>query len=219
MIDPHCSREVEGIIAYGVSTGIPMKVTSTLRPYAVTISGNLSLHGAGLAVDFAGMVPSIDSDALAHVFHAFLPVEKHLAELIYAGPQTAFNIKNGRRVGKYAQSIHHNHVHVGVRRGVFLDREIPTINPDTTIEQAPDHEGEDMADPVDGMPAPDGGVWVVTKDGGVRSYKGAPFHGSYPGLPEEWRQGERTFVGITERDDGAAGYMLHGSDGSLYRFP
>lgn len=222
MIDPHCSREVEGIIAYGASTGVAMKVTSTLRPGAVTISGNLSLHGAGLAVDFAGPSPGWDSEALGAIFRAFVPVEQHLAELIYAGPQVAYNIKHGRRVGKYAQSIHHNHVHVGVRRGVFLGQLVPTLQPESVVAEAPaDHEGEDMAEPVDALVDPErpGGVWVLTKDGGIRTYHNAEFLGSYPGLPPEWRQGERTFVEITPRDDGVRGYMLHGSDGSLYRFP
>lgn len=227
MIDPHCSREVEAIIAFGTSTGIPMKVTSTLRPGAVTAAGNPSLHGAGLAVDFAGPIPTWDSQVLADIFHAFLPIEKHLAELIYAGPQVAFNVKNGRRVGKYAQDIHHNHVHVGVRRGVLIDRLVPTFTPDTVIEQAPErHEGEEMADPVDALAdprGPEGAAWVVTKDGGVRAYKGAPYFGSYPGLPPEDRlepPGQpRVFDSITVRDDGQEGYMIHGTDGTLYRFP
>src|SRR5262245_21109673 len=180
MIDPHCSPEVEAVIAYGQSTGVAMTVTSTIRPGAVTIAGNRSFHALGLAVDWAGPTPSIDSDALADIFHAFLPVEKHLAELIYAGPQVGFNIKNGIRVGKYAQSIHHNHVHVAVQKGVLLDRLVPTFLPDTIIEQAPiDDRSEDMADPVNALVAPNGGVWVVTRDGGIRAYRNAPFHGSY----------------------------------------
>lgn len=76
-----------------------------------------------------------------------------------------------------------------------------------------------MADPVGAMVAPNGGVWVLTRDGGIRAYNNAPFFGSYPGLPPEARQGRRTFVDISDRDDGAPGYMLHGSDGALYRFP
>ena len=220
MIDPHCSPEVEAIIAFGTSTGVPMKVTSTIRPGAITQAGNRSFHSMGLAVDWAGPEPSWDSQALAAIFHAFLPVEKHLAELIYAGPQVAFNIKHGRRVGKYAQAIHHNHVHIAVNRGVFLDRLVPTFLPDTIIEEAPADEerNEDMADPVGALCAPNGGVWVATRDGGVRAYRNAPFWGSYPGLPAEARQGTRTFVDISERDDGAEGYMLHASDGALYRF-
>lgn len=219
MIDPHASPEVEAIIGYGTSTGVAMKVTSTLRPGAVTTAGNRSLHAAGLAVDFAWLRPSYDSDELADIFHAFLPVEQHLAELIYAGPQVGFNIKDGRRVGKYAQAIHHNHVHVAVRKGVLLDKKTPTFLPDTIIEQAPDdQEREDMAEPVDAMCAPDGGVWVLTRDGGIRAYGGAPFHGSYPGLPEEQRQATDPFVDIGERDDGRDGYMIRNAGGALYRF-
>lgn len=219
MIAPDCSPEVEAIIAYGTSTGVPMKVTSTLRPGAITAAGHRSLHGQGLAVDYAAAHPGWDTDELADIFHVFLPVEKHLAELIYAGPQVSFNIKDGRRVGKYAQHIHHNHVHVGVRKGVLLDRLVPTFLPDTIIEQAPQHDGEEMAEPVDAMCAPAGGVWVLTRDGGVRAYGGAPFHGSYPGLPEADRRATDPFVAIDPRDDGRDGYMLMNSGGALYRFP
>lgn len=182
MIDPRCSPEVEAIIAYGLSTGVPMTVQSTLRPGAVTISGNRSFHALGLAVDLAGLSPSWDSPALTDIFHAFLAVEKHLAELIYAGPQVAFNIKAGRRVGKYAQSIHHNHVHVAVRPGVLLDRLVPTFTPDSVIEQAPPaadvRERTDMAVAIT-VPRPQGGYVVLqTRDGGVFTYDDAPFFGS-----------------------------------------
>ena len=220
MIDLHATPEIEAIVAYGTSTGVSMVVTSTVRPGAITVTGAVSFHAVGLAVDWAAPVPSYDSDELADIFHAFLPVEKHLAELIYAGPQVAFNVRNGVRVGKYAQSIHHNHCHVAVQKGVFLDRLVPTFMPDTTIEQAPnDDRSEPMADPVDAMCAPDGGVWVLTRDGGVRAYGGAPFHGSYPGLPAEARQATDPFVDIGERDDGRPGYMLRNAGGQLYRFP
>ena len=213
MIDPHCSAEVEGIIAYGTSTGVAMKITSTLRPGAITISGNLSLHGAGLAVDFAGLVPSWDSDSLADIFHAFLPVEKHLAELIYAGPQVAFNIKDGRRVGKYAQSIHHNHVHVAVRRGVLLDRMIPTFNPDTTVEQAPaPAEVNGRTDMPAGITVPraQGGYAILqTRDGGVFTYEGAPFFGSMVDVAPG------PFVALTWTPTGE-GYWIVDGEGAVF---
>jgi hypothetical protein len=44
-------------------------------------------------------------------------VEGLLAELIYAGPQAKYNIKNGKRVGKYAVKDHHNHVHAALYNG------------------------------------------------------------------------------------------------------
>lgn len=221
MIDPHCSPEVESCIAYLATSGVPHVLTSTIRPGAITISGNASLHSVGLACDFAGLRPTIDSQSLADIFYAFVPVEASLAELIYAGPQVAYNIKNGRRVGKYAQSIHHNHVHVGLHRGQLLSFTGPLVTVETAVAPPPDdHEEEAMSEPVEALDAGNGGVWVLTKDGGVRAYKGAPFKppGSYPGLPAEQRQGDRVFVDITARDDGMPGYMLHGADGSLYRF-
>lgn len=220
MADPHCSPEVEGIIAYGLSTGVPMKVTSTLRPGAVTGSGNRSFHSLGLAVDFAGPYPSLDSGYLADIFHAFIPVESYLAELIYGGPQVTFNIKNGKRVAKYSQQIHRNHVHVAVVRHVRLDGLPLELRPDRQVGPSPgEREVEDMADPVDALPAPDGGVWVLTRDGGVRAYRGAPFYGSYPGLPPELRMATDPFVEITARDDDGPGYMLVNSGGARYRFP
>lgn len=219
MIDPHCSPEVEACIAYLNTTGVPHILTSTIRPGAITISGNASLHSVGLACDFAGPHPSVDSQALADIFHAFGPVESTLAELIYAGPQVSYNIKNGKRVGKYAQSIHHNHVHVGLHRGQLLNFTAPLVLTIDPVGPAPtDHEEEDMAEPVSALHAPgrpDQDVWVLTKDGGVRAYGAAPFFGSYPGLPEQDRQGVRTFVDMTPSGDG---YELHGSDGSVYRF-
>lgn len=221
MIDPTCSREVIGIIAYAEQAGVPYKVTSTWRPGAVTLAGNPSRHGRKLAVDLAAPTPSIDSEALARIFRAFGPVEHKLNELIYAGPQVAYNIKAGRRVGKYAQSIHHNHVHVAVDPGVILSAATPKVVIDAVITAAPhDSDGrEDMAEPVGALCAPEGGCWVLTRDGGVRAYGGAPFHNSYPGLPAELRQGDRTFVDIVRRDDGRAGYMLISSGGEKYRFP
>ncbi len=73
-----------------------------------------------------------------------------------------------------------------------------------------------MAEPVDALAAPGGGCWVLTRDGGVRAYHGAPFKGSYPGLPPEQRQGERTFVAIEAL---GSGYRLRSSGNEEYAFP
>lgn len=96
-------------IAYLQSTGIPHQVTSTLRPGARTVGGNLSLHAIGKAVDFAG--PNMMSIA-----RAFLPVAGSLKELIHT--PMGFGIKNGQRVplsafGPKVNAMHYNHVHVG----------------------------------------------------------------------------------------------------------
>jgi len=219
MIDPACSPEVAGIIAYADQAGVPYKVTSTWRPGAITAAGNPSRHGRKLAVDFAGLVPGLDSEALARIFRAFVPVEHKLNELIYAGPQVTYNVKAGKRVGKYAQAIHHNHVHVAVDPGVILAAVKPVVVVDSVVAAAPaDTDGrEDMAEPVDAMPAPGGGCWVLTRDGGIRAYHGAPFHGSYPGLPEKDRQGARVFVSMEANDQG--GYTLVSAGNERYSFP
>jgi hypothetical protein len=179
VIDTHCSPEVESIIGYLGTTGVDFKVTSTIRPGAITISGQPSFHSIGLACDCAGPEPSRDSKDLARIFDAFHPVEAQLAELIYAGPQVTYNIKNGKQ-NKYAESIHHDHVHVALRKGSFLDPLNRRLAPESGERVNEADRSEDMAEPMDGLCSPDGGVWVLTKDGGVRAYRGAPFHGSYP---------------------------------------
>ena len=115
------------LAAYIQSTNVPHRITSTVRPGSITASGNKSRHSMGLAIDVAGPTAGNDSPQLGRIFHAFLPIEKQLNELIYAGPQTSFNIKRGARVGKYAQAQHHDHVHAAladggnvVRAGRFL---------------------------------------------------------------------------------------------------
>lgn len=222
MIDVNASPEVRGIVEYLTqATRRPFRVTSTFRPGARTASGALSRHGRKLAVDFAGAQPGRDSDALGGIFHAFVGVEGHLNELIYAGPQAFYNIKRGRRVGKYAQAIHHDHVHVAVDPGVILTALPRKVGP-VTSERIDDTDGrEDMADPVDAIVAPNGkGVWVLTRDGGIRTYDDSnqtPFHGSYFSLAEEHRNIPRTFVAIRPNDRG--GYDLVASSGEVYGFP
>lgn len=67
---------------------------------------------------------------------------------------------------------------------------------------------------------PDGsGGWRLHADGGVFTWGTAPFYGSYPGLPPEARQGERTFVKIEPRGDGQPGYVLISNHGERYVFP
>ena len=213
MIDLTYSAEIEGIVAFGQSTGVPMLVTSTIRRGAITGVGNLSFHAVGQAVDWAGPHPTVDSQILADIFHAFLPVEKHLAELIYAGPQVDFNIKNGARVGKYAQSIHHNHVHVAVAKGVQLDRLIPTFNTDLTIEQAPTpaevSERTDMAAGITIPRAQGGYVVLQTRDGGVFAYDNAPFFGSMVNVAPG------PFVGLTWTLSGQ-GYWIVDGQGAVF---
>lgn len=120
------SREDRCMIQYLKDSGVPHRITSTTNHSAKTRAGYPSRHvmegtgGMGLAIDAAGPTASRDSKVLGDIFWAFMKVEKQLHELIYAGPQTTFNIKRGKRVPKYAQSGHHDHVHIAVNKGTFI---------------------------------------------------------------------------------------------------
>lgn len=59
--------------------------------------------------------------------------------------------------------------------------------------------------------------WVLHDDGGVFSFDGAPFYGSYPGLRPQNREGTRHFVQI-ECDADGNGYTLYADDGAYYHF-
>lgn len=216
-----CSAEVAGIIAFFAASGVPGRVTSTARPGAMTRAGRLSRHSRMLAVDFAGPAPGLDTDAMAAIFEVFAPIAGSLNELIYAGPQATRNVNAGRWVRRYAEAHHHNHVHVAVDPDVILgaSRSLEAVITDEIVDN--NEEREDMADPADAIVSPQGGVWVLTRDGGVRTYdptEATPFHGSYPGLPPEAKQGgERTFVDIRSNERG--GYDLVSSGGELFSFP
>ena len=194
---PPC-REVDGIIEYGKSTGVPMIVTSTYRPGAVTISGNQSNHAKKLAVDFAGLRPSWDSQELAAIFNAFVPIASNLSELIYAGPQVKKNVKHGIWVPKYAVDIHHNHVHVAVDSGIYLpdliNIHIEAQYTDTALHMEDVNERTDLV-PAITIHRPQGGYVVLqSRDGGVFTYDGAPFLGSLvnvspgPAVALEWTE-------------------------------
>lgn len=113
------------VIDYMRATGVPFVPTSTFRPFSITASGAQSYHGMGRAVDFAGLSPSVDSQALANIFWALAPLNNiipgGIKELIYAGPQVGENIKNGDWVAKYAQDLHHNHVHFAFENGALVN--------------------------------------------------------------------------------------------------
>lgn len=114
------TNSYKALIAYMKASGVPFDVSSTVRPGSITSSGNKSYHGFGRAVDFVGKKASIDSPELGRIFNAFKPIEGLLAELIYSGPQTSYNIKDGKRVSKYAVADHHNHVHAALYRGANI---------------------------------------------------------------------------------------------------
>lgn len=82
---------------------------------------------------------------------------------------------------------------------------------------------------VDHVEAPEGGVWIATREGGIFTFGRAAFYGSYLGLrkadgkhPDEGRlktfgaAGDRT---LQPRSDGLPGYMQVADDGAEYHFP
>lgn len=197
--DLHCSREVEGIVAYAEGVlGQTFYVSSTLRAGAITLTGNLSNHALALAVDLTAAHangapwPTIDSPELLRIFKAFQPVAAHLAELIYCGPGASLDndtapecVKHGRLVPPYACSIHHNHVHVAVARGVYLADYLPggPLGPaiaerGAALSMVDVNERTDMAAGIT-VPRAQGGYAILqTRDGGVFTYDDAPFFGS-----------------------------------------
>jgi hypothetical protein len=98
---------------------------------------------------------------------------------------------------------------------VQLDLSVETV-PNIPVKE----EVDDMPKPdsrVDACRAPHGGVWTLTYDGGIRATGGAPFYGSYPGLPAAARKGSRNFIAIEAEGDG---YTIFSDDdnGSTYHF-
>jgi hypothetical protein len=101
------------------------KVSSTVRhgQSGVTVSGNVSYHATGNAVDFTANTPGVDSPQLLAINKYLAQFAPGLNELIYAGPGATL-IKDGRQVsssfyGKDVMDIHHNHVHVAATAGML----------------------------------------------------------------------------------------------------
>lgn len=183
------SDEVLGIIAAVRATGTPHRVTDITGPGHTRGSWHyrLGTHGAGLAVDFAGPVPSRDSEALAAVYEALEPYGPSCAELVYAGPGGGY-WKAGRRVPPYSAAAHHDHIHVAVPVGVVLhtpspDQEVIVVPDDPNL---PNIEGPATFHPV-----------IDTTTGMCTGYyifgtKTAEVHGHGPGAPYHGRSEDPT---------------------------
>jgi hypothetical protein len=98
------------ITDYLDSVGQDYIVTSTVRPGAITSSGNLSNHAVGKAVDMDGDMPAI--------FNTLLNIAGSLSELFY--DPAGYSIKNGQRA-EFIVGGHEDHVHAATfDRGGFL---------------------------------------------------------------------------------------------------
>lgn len=71
---------------------------------------------------------------------------------------------------------------------------------------------------VDKVAAPGGGWYYLTDLGGVYALDGAPYLGSYLGLPPEGRQGQRTFGPGGLEVSSTGGYTLRSAAGEAYQF-
>lgn len=159
------SLEVAHLRAYLKASGVPHRVTSTVRSKLPSKHAQKGTDGQGLAIDAGGPKPGINTPEMLAIFKAFEPVEHLLYELIYSGAPYA--IKRGQRVARYAIDDHWNHVHIAVEKGVFLP--IPALEDEEETEMLIfGTTSEDITE---------AGVWLVMGDGVARHVPN----------PDDWR--------------------------------
>lgn len=164
------SREVTALRKYLADSGVRHVVTCTTQHSQHTVSGNVSRHvqpgtaGTGLALDAAPPSGGRDNSGLLDINMVLAREATHLYELIYAGPNN--QCFKASRPYTYPPSVlqgHHDHVHVSVDRGVFLQwHGIPTK-----------HEASHMLNKpaCRVLPTPtEQGYYIVAEDGGVFSF-------------------------------------------------
>lgn len=170
------SREVRAILDYimaGKEAGLDVVATSTTDHSKYSAAGYISRHrqqgtdGEGLAVDCR--LRRRGNDIHRAVFDMFVPVEKQLHELIYAG--APFNIKAGRRVPPYATSTHHDHVHVSVGVGTFL--RWPGTRPPQEVVKPMFGPFDIRGAVASAKDRETGGVWLLGSDGAIFAFEGA----------------------------------------------
>lgn len=199
--------ELVALDAYLQHTGVPYKVTSTTGDHHATNS----YHYRGLACDFAAPTPTVDSPGLLAIWSAWVPLEKQLAEMIYAG--APYQIKHGIHVlpsfyGAATMGIHHNHVHVAVEKGWRW--EAPVVA-QSVVRVKPMFSPPLMV--VAYLDAPGGGSWVLGQDGAVFAVGGAQYHGGANGQP--YFQGRKA----AQIEALGNGYVVIDETGSRYEYP
>lgn len=186
------SGEVRAIIGYVDAARVLYRVTSTYRPDSTTsYHGARGTSGDGLAVDFGGAVPGVTpltQVQMAAIYWVLMEVSTQLAELIYQGPGIAMAVKDGKIVhgrsfyGPLVWDDHRDHVHVAVRKGVFLS------HPGGTMPNDPARP--DVNAPIVGIAAtPTGkGYWLVAADGGVFAFGDAAYMGNVEYVKPDGRE-------------------------------
>lgn len=172
------SLEVRSLKTYAATVSaqdhVPYRVTSTNTGGHAATSFHYALgtSGVGLAVDFAGIVPSKNDDRLLAVYHMFTPLIPICTELFYGGPGGAM-WKNGHRI--YDESLrqeHEDHVHIAVRLGFTFNNPGGTV----PVDQFPNYATK--AAPVALVLTPSGqGYMILCADGSVFSFGDAPYKG------------------------------------------
>lgn len=209
------SHEVLALRRYMADSGLPHRVTSTITGDHAENSRHFQMGtgGQGLAADFAGPRPN-DTAAMMAIYRALLLVSDQLRELIFWAPGVDVLVRRRTRVvpmtyGRVTLDAHRNHVHASVERG-------------TEVVWPLNRGGLDMADVVTALCAPGMGVWVFASDGGVFTFGGAKFYGSYPGLPATVRNdATRRLVDVKANDRGGYTLIMQGTkaEPESYDFP
>ncbi|MEV8028442.1 tape measure protein [Cellulosimicrobium funkei] len=96
------------------------RITSGLRPGAITATGYPSMHGLGRAIDIAGPTPG-DGAAMMAIFNAIKAAFPNSTELIYS-PAGLRQLYKGRPYlfPEPTRGMHYDHVHWAMRQGGVL---------------------------------------------------------------------------------------------------
>lgn len=147
-----------------VASSFGLRVSSGMRPGAVTRAGNTSYHASGDALDVADDVKGPSAAKMRFARHMVEHYGERLEELIYT--PLGFSIKNGRRVAAYAKADHMDHVHVA----------------DTgTARPAGDGGGSSGAKWRDGIV-----TWYQPSLGGINGREGAGAWAGHPVYDSTW---------------------------------
>lgn len=220
------SKETDAIVGYFIASGCAGKITDINTPgvhakrschywkatHAEPWGLDHSPGNVGCAVDFAFVPRQVDTPALRRIFDAFLPQASKLAELYHSSAPVF--VKNGEvkpiaQLDKSIRDTHHDHVHVGVRKGTFLKWDGVPMGSEDKEEEVPDYVI---------VTSPYGGYWSVrTVDGGVGNYDGAPHFGAVPQFNIKLNA---PVVSLTPfiQDNAVRGYWLVSQDGGVFAF-
>lgn len=152
------SVETDSVRLYMRHSQVPHRVTSTVRPGARSYHGRQGTGGLGLAVDIAGLTPGRDSPPLRAIYEALEPLGPSCAELIYSGPGGGY-WRAGHRVAPYAETTHHDHVHIAMPFGW-------SWTPNTEPDEVPVPDDPNLPN----ITGPIGLSTITAADGTLRGY-------------------------------------------------